>query len=876
MGLLERGPQLAALAEYTADARRGDGRLVLVSGESGVGKSALVEELERRAGDAVWAWGACDGLYTPRPLGPLLDISATLGGGLRSTITDQRPREEIFQALLSDLAGCTPYAVLVVEDAHWADEATLDLLRFVARRIRRTPVLLMVTYRDDEVPPGHPLRRCLAQLATERSTRRLDVPRLSAGAVAELARGSGLEPDVVHELTGGNAYFVTELLRSGAGEQLPTSARDAVLGRVDGLDPGPRRLLETASLLGARADLDLLDELVAPEPDAWDALLDSGLLVADGGEIRFRHEITRLAVQETVPPHRAAPVHARVLALLADRDDVDDARLAHHAEGAADAAAVLRHASAAGKRAVSLASHREAALQFERALRWAATAPVEDRADLHDRLGEEYGLLDRWDEALESRLAALDLWRAVGDAVREADTLRHVSTCHYRLCHGGDSDAAALSGLEILRPLGPSPELARALMSRASQQMVNGLDEEAVAMADEAIALGGELGLPDVVSDALITRGCASIGSGRPWQPDLEEAVRVGLGADAQKSVARAYANLQSMTLGVYQPARAERWYRLGMEYCEGHDLGTYANCLAAAQVTTLEWTGRWDDAVAMARARLAMPHLSPVNRLSTYISLGSVNARRGHPEPAWENLDTALGLAVPLAEPQYLVPTHLARAEAHWLEGQRASAVDELCSALAVVDKVDPWTRGLAATWAGRLHVPFPAVEVAEPFTTWLGGDPVVAAADLDARGCPYDAALALLDAGDEEHLRESLLRLEELGATAPAAVVRRMLREAGARSVPNGVRATTRAHPCGLTRREQEVLEQVAVGLTNDEVAARLFISAKTVDHHVSSVLTKLGVANRRAAGEEARRLGLVGAAPVPPQSGEPLAAT
>ena len=316
MGLLEREPQLAALAEYAADARRGDGRLVLVSGESGVGKSALLEELERREADAVWAWGACDGLFTPRPLGPLLDIAATLGGGLRATIRDQRPREEIFQALLSDLAACTPYAALVVEDAHWADEATLDLLRFVARRIRRAPVLLLVTYRDDEVPPGHPLRRCLAQLATERSARRVDVPRLSPAAVAELAQGTGLEPDVLHDLTGGNPYFVTELLRGAPGDQLPTSARDAVLGRVDGLARGPRRLLETASLLGARADLDLLDELVAPEPEAWDALLDSGLLVAEGGDLRFRHEITRLAVQETVPPHRAAPVHARVLALL--------------------------------------------------------------------------------------------------------------------------------------------------------------------------------------------------------------------------------------------------------------------------------------------------------------------------------------------------------------------------------------------------------------------------------------------------------------------------------------------------------------------------------------------------------------------------------
>jgi DNA-binding CsgD family transcriptional regulator/tetratricopeptide (TPR) repeat protein len=856
--LLERELQLAALTEYAGEARRGEGRLVLVSGEAGVGKSALLEEFEHRKPDAAWAWGACDGLFTPRPLGPLLDIAGQLGGALRDTIARGSTREEIFQALLACLDRTGEPTALVFEDVHWADEATLDLLRFVGKRVRTRPVLLLVTYRDDAIVPGHPLRRCLAQLSTERSTRRVDVPRLTPAAVSVLAAGSGLPADELHHLTGGNAFFLAEVLRDG-GSQLPASAREAVLGRVDALTRPARRALEVASLLGSRVDLDLLDAVAAPAPEAVDELVDSGLLVPDGTSLRFRHEITRRAVEDTLPPHRSAPLHGRILMLLRAQEVDDDARLAYHAEGAADAAAAQAHATLAAQYAASLGSHREAAAQYERALRWAGAGDNRTRALLLDGLADEYGLLDRWEDALETREAALELWRDVGDELREGDGLRRLSTAYWRLCRGPESIASGDQAVELLEPHGDTEELARALAGTAAMAATAGEFESALDIAERALAMAEGLGLLDLVSDLLNTIGCVQQTTSLPWQESMERALAVALAAGADSAVGRAYANLQANAIAAMDFGLAEKVYAEGMEYCEAHDIPTYTNCLLGGQVVNLEATGRFEEAMSLGLGRMATDDLSPVNRLSTRFTLGKILARRGD-AGVWEHLDTALADGTALGEPQYLVPIHLARAETHWLEGDTRAAVASCRLAAECADQVDPATRGQLNTWLVRLGLEPLAVSMETPYAVQLSGDVEAAVRCWDEVGAPYDAALTLLDSPDEEHWREAVARLDALDVESAARVARRKLREAGARGVPVGPRRTTREHPHGLTRREQEVLDQLAQDLTNDEIAEHLVISPKTVDHHVSAVLAKLGVANRRDAVHEARRLGLV----------------
>jgi predicted ATPase len=221
----------SALIEYSQVARAGDGQLVLISGEAGVRKSTLVEQLALALPEARWLSGGCDGLSTPRPLGPLFDIAVQLGGDLLAACRAGGPREQLFSALLSllDLPGTV--TVVALEDIHWADEATLDLLRFLARRVRGVPVLLIATYRDDALAADDPLRVVLGDLVTHRTTRRVNVAPLSQEAVSLMACDCGIPADELFRLTGGNPFFVTEIIQAGSGS-IPQSARDAALSRV--------------------------------------------------------------------------------------------------------------------------------------------------------------------------------------------------------------------------------------------------------------------------------------------------------------------------------------------------------------------------------------------------------------------------------------------------------------------------------------------------------------------------------------------------------------------------------------------------------------------------------------------------------------------
>lgn len=844
--MLERDSQLAALREYADDAARGVGRLVLIEGEAGIGKSSLIEQFEVSLTEARWLWGACEGLSTPRPLAPLYDIADQMGGELDALCGDHAPRDRLFDALVDQLCSEQRLCVLVFEDVHWADDATLDLLRRLARRLQRLTVLVLVSFRDDHPAPG--LQAALGELVRQRTVRRVTLPTLSIEAVRELVADRDMDSAEVLRLTGGNPYFVAELLAVGH-DGLARSARDAVLARVGALSDGARTSVEAAALLGTRVDPDVLTKVAEVPTVTHDELVAAGLVLVVDRSLRFRHEITRLAVADAVPPFRAAQVHERALAVLAQRGGADASRLAFHAEGAGDAVAVVEHSVRAAHEASGLSSHREAVEHYRRALGWC------DDADgaLRRSLATELGLLDRWEEAEVLWREAIDVTspqdpRSLGEAVR-----MH-SRALWRLSRGEQARTVARAAVEILEPLGPSAELARARGELAGSEMMQGEAVAAEASANEALALADQFGLSDVASDALNVLACLLVDTGGDWEALLRRALSIARQGGASSQAGRCYVNLYSSFVDLDRVAQGESTFAEGLAYIEEHEVPVYGFCLLASRAEALEMTGRWDESLDLA-VHLRDTPMSPINRMHLELGPTRIAVRRGTPE-AGEAVRRLVDFADRTQEPQWVAPTRCLRAEWHWLGGRHEEArADVLVAAAAARESR---LAGRVSVWQQRLGLPTPdPTMVGEPYATQIGEDFLAAAAAWDARQMAYEAALARYDSADAAALREALESFQRLHAEPMVRLTRRRLREHGVRVA--GSRRSTLEHPAGLTLREQEVLELVCGGCSNAEIASRLVISVKTAGHHVSALLAKLGVDTRHEAAEAAQRRGL-----------------
>ncbi len=822
---------------------------MFLGGEGGAGKTSVALEFARRiARRARFLVGICDGEATPRALGPLFDVAGTLG--VRSELETPGARHSSLFPVVRSALGRSP-TLLLLEDVHWADEATLDLIRYLGRRMNGLPVLAVATFRDDEVAGTHPLAAIMGDLATAGGVSRMQLPLLSSGAVAELARLLDRDLDVaaLYRSTDGNPFFVTEVL-AGNAEELPTTIRDAVMARTRRLSATARRVLEAASVVGFTAEIEVVLDVSGQAAAALDECVDGGVLLDRGPSVAFRHEFARQAILDSLLPAARVDLHRQVLDRLVAGGSQDDRRLALHAVASGNAAAVVMHAPRAAELAAGLGSHREAAEHLRTALRYTEAMPPVQRAEVLERLSYECYLTAKQLEALDARRAAVALHEATGNRRGVGVGQRWLSRFSWYLGRNAEAHRYAAAAVDSLEPLGSSADLAMAYSNLAQLQMLGGVTGEALAWGQRALDAALAAGDREVEAHALNTMGSALLlrGDVVEGRARLERSLDIAMTDGLFEHATRAWINIGTLEASKRMLGEAEHTLRIGIAYCAERDLVSASLYLQARLSQVLLEQGNRDEALRLAGETLRHPHGSAVSRVPALLTTATVNVRTGDPEAAVQLSELQL-LARRTAEPQRLMPVGLLMAESAWTTGRTADIIALTEEVWVAFQDWEPWLLAELAWWrqlgGAEDDVPF---ELPEPFALMRAGRARAASVAWTAIGRPFWAALALAS-GTVAEASEAIAILSRLGASASAQAVRRDRALRGL-PVPRGPRGAARSNSAGLTAREIDILGYLTQGLSDAEIAGRLTLSERTVGHHVSAVLRKLGVPSRSRA--------------------------
>ena len=862
MELIERDNFLSALESGFRQAAAGEGYSFFIMGEAGIGKTSLVKAfLKKIEGDSIQYVGACDSLFTPRPLGPLYDLALQINKTWIKEIHSVSSRAELFSRFVQELSQKQKPVVIVFEDIHWADEATLDFVKFLARRITRLKCLFILTLRDDEINLQYSLRNVFSDLAPDTFTRLVLTP-LSKQAVQKLADEKGYDGEDVYSISGGNPFYVNEILASYS-LGVPDSVKDSILCFYNRLEDGARNVLQFLSVIPEGLELSRLHKIDPSYHQAIESCLANKILITRNNKIFFKHELYRRTIEASLSPFKRVALNRTLLEffLTSFEKKGEIEKIVHYAKNANENKLVVKYAPLAARQAAAVGAHIEASKLFYTAIEYFEETDSDQPVKLYEDYAYECYLTNQLQDAIIYQGKALKVWKEKNEIEQLGNSLRLFSRLWWFNGNRQKAESYAAQAIEVLNKQPSSKAKAMAYSNMSQLKMLADQTGECIFWGEKATTIARDVDDEETLAHAMINMGSALMLTQLSSQKGislLQEGLEISLKNSYHEHAGRAYTAMGSNLVTIKKYSFAEQILEQGINYCEERDLDSLKLYMLGWKARLNLETGNWNEAFTIADNLLKKENLPPVIKIGALTVVATIKIRKGEQDPLSLLLE-AKKLAFVTTELQRIVPALIALLEYEWVSGKRCieqEVLHETMNMFLHLEKSSELCRFFF--WLNKMKEHYP--EVKEKCKTALDREKTVLeeADSWEKLGCPYEQALSMFD-GTEDNKRKSLLIIKRLGADAIYEKLKRKMRSSGIKRIPRGLRESTKTNPAQLTNRELDVLQLLKKGIQNREIAEALFISPKTVDHHISSILFKLDVKSRAKAVTEAARLGI-----------------
>jgi DNA-binding CsgD family transcriptional regulator len=864
MELIERDGFMRSLETTFESVTEGEGHCVLLSGEAGIGKTSLIKSFYKEKKDHCKIYqGTCDALFTPRPLAPIYEIIWQIQKDTKENELYNVDRSLLFNQLFHDLEQQKKSVIIIIEDIHWADEATLDFIKFFARRIGRIHCLFILSYRDNEILDNHPLRNVLGQLSSDSLTR-LQLQPLSRQAVEKMAEERGYKGEDVFSISGGNPFYVTEILASYS-PGVPDNIKDAILSVYHKQENGTKNAWEMCSVIPEGLEINRFSKIKS----TWDVEMDHcfalQIIVVKKDRVVFKHELYRRTIEGSLSPFKRIALNKKMLELFLDSFETEGEieRIVHYAKNANENKLVVKYAPIAARQAACVGAHIEASKLFLTAIEYFDGNDEDQLVELYESYAYECYLTNQTKDAVIYQGKALKIWQKKNEVERAGHSLSFLSRLWWFDGNRQEAEKYGKQAIEILESQPASKAKAMAYSNMSQLKMLSDETAECIEWGNKAIDMAKEIKDDEILSHAMNNVGTIlwkNKSSKENGKGILFESLDIALRNSFHEHAARSYSNIASIYLLFKEYELAKQVLEEGINYCEERNLDASKNYKLYAKARMFFETGDWQQASLIIENLLLNPSQLGSVKTTALALLAIIKIRKGE-EDALVFLNEAKLLAMKTKEHARIISIMIAELEYEWLTGKQRITEDELKLSIELVQRVDNnILNNEFAFWLQKVRkkeIDLP--QLYRPYKLLKEGKIRSAAVFWDTIGCPYEKAFALF-AGNEDDMKNALLIFQQIGAEAVYEKIKMEMRAAGIKKIPRGLRESTKNNPAQLTNRELDVLQLLQKGIQNKEIAGILFISPKTADHHISNILFKLEVNSRSKAVAEAVRLGIL----------------